>query len=591
MVWWAFNVEQDRIQWLREHPGHTAGDVAAIEDCVRRARACSYWEWHRGSRIMWFRLPEEWQPLFRDGPRLFHLGRHPKGMTRDATSESRAAEIAVRKKIFRLGFRGYSERGGVDLVQGRFSVIKLMEGEEVLDIRVVFDSKSNGYNENIWAPGFALPTWADAQNMVCKWLSMPVGEYLSLGSPSQDYTGATERIRFSDQGDIDVGEMFHNFMVHVSERHALGVRHVLTDSRPGAEEDTEFRRFARLHFGSRASPYLAYQGQIILLDICKGDRRNEMNPFHWSRIHCNLPGALDYDTSMPRVMMLRGDEELACREATFVDDIHVAGRMVNKVSLTRLACKRLKARMNHLGNQADDRKYRDVTTTPGPWIGGIMHTDTPFPMQSTTGKKWSKFRAGLHWVIQQSEDCEEISTGSMRQIAGLGVNVTEIYPEGRPYLKGFFNALESWRGWRDVDGWKLQQTMDSLRDLEARGATREECQEAYPEHVRITDELVMHVKGLLKLFGSEEPRAVPVRPTDRGKVRYHAGDASAEGYAAGTQYPDLSFEGRDGLWRKDFAAGGSNLREAQNIVNHLLLEVREGKHDGCEVWSATDNAV
>ena len=137
----------------------------------------------------------------------------------------------------------------------------------------------------------------------------------------------------------------------------------------------------------------------------------------------------------------------------------------------------------------------------------------------------------------------------------------------------------------------MEATTDNGFTAGARGATREECQEAYPEHMRITDELVMHVKGLLKLFGSEEPRVVPVRPTDRGKVRYHAGDASAEGYAAGTQYPDLSFEGRDGLWRKDFAAGGSNLREAQNIVNHLLLEVREGKHDGCEVWSATDNAV
>ena len=146
-------------------------------------------------------------------------------------------------------------------------------------------------------------------------------------------------------------------------------------------------------------------------------------------------------------MRLRSDEELACSEATYVDDIHVAGRWVNGVSLTRLACKHLKARMNHLGNQAGDRKYRDVSTTPGPWIGGIMHTDTPFPMQSTTGKKWSKFRDGLMWVIQQSECCEEIATGSLRKIAGLGVNVTEIYPEGRPYLKGFFNALESWRGW------------------------------------------------------------------------------------------------------------------------------------------------
>ena len=105
----------------------------------------------------------------------------------------------------------------------------------------------------------------------------------------------------------------------------------------------------------------------------------------------------------------------------------------------------------------------------------------------------------------------------MRQIAGLGVNVTEIYPEGRPYLKGFFNALESWRGWRDEDGWKLHKTMDSLRDLDAQGASQEECKGAYPEHVRITDELVMHVRGLLKLFGSEEPLAVPVRPTEKRK--------------------------------------------------------------------------
>ena len=151
--------------------------------------------------------------------------------------------------------------------------------------------------------------------------------------------------------------------------------------------------------------------------------------------------------------------------------------------------------------------------------------------------------------MQQSIDCEEILTGSLRRITGLGVTVTEIYPEGRPYLKGFFNALEAWRGWRDVDSWKLQQTLDSLRDLDARGATIEECKEAYPEHVGITDELVSHVRGLLQLFDSEEPRAVPVRPTNRGEVRYHVGDASAEGFAAGIQYPDLRFEGRDGLWR------------------------------------------
>ena len=107
-----------------------------------------------------------------------------------------------------------------------------------------------------------------------------------------------------------------------------------------------------------------------------------------------------------------------------------------------------------------------------------MHTDTPFPMQSTTGKKWSTLWAGLQRVIKQSKGCADISTGRMRQIAGLGVNVPEIYPEGRPHLKGFFDVLESWRGWRDEDGWKLQKTMNSLRDLDAQGASQAECQGA-----------------------------------------------------------------------------------------------------------------
>ena len=49
--------------------------------------------------------------------------------------------------------------------------------------------------------------------------------------------------------------------------------------------------------------------------------------------------------------------------------------------------------------------------------------------------------------------------------------------------------------------------------------------------------------------------------------------------------------GRDGLFLNEFARGGSNLREAQNQVNHLLDDIKAGIHDGCELWCATDNAV
>ena len=122
VIWWAYNVEMDAKQWLIDHPKHTKEDVAAIQDCIKRAKACSYWEWHRGSRIMWFRLPEEFQAFFRDGSKLFHVGPTPIGLTRNSPSESRAAEIEARKKIFKLSYQGYIETGFVDLVQGHFQL-------------------------------------------------------------------------------------------------------------------------------------------------------------------------------------------------------------------------------------------------------------------------------------------------------------------------------------------------------------------------------------------------------------------------------------------------------------------------------------
>jgi hypothetical protein len=48
---------------------------------------------------------------------------------------------------------------------------------------------------------------------------------------------------------------------------------------------------------------------------------------------------------------------------------------------------------------------------------------------------------------------------------------------------------------------------------------------------------------------------------------------------------------REGLWDFQFSEGGSNLRKAQNQVNHLLYKIRAGKYDGCELWAATDNLV
>ena len=95
-----------------------------------------------------------------------------------------------------------------------------------------------------------------------------------------------------------------------------------------------------------------------------------------------------------------------------------------------------------LGNQADDRKYCQPSTATGARKGVIILTNNPFPRKSTTGKKWAKFKQGLEKVLELENMEGRAMTLELRKIAGLGVYVTELYPSGRCFLKGFFNAIE-----------------------------------------------------------------------------------------------------------------------------------------------------
>ncbi len=80
---------------------------------------------------------------------------------------------------------------------------------------------------------------------------------------------------------------------------------------------------------------------------------------------------------------------MAAREANHVDDVHPCIRERDGSPDACRACVRLKSGMKFQGNQVEDRKYRLPTVTPGAWNGVIVHTDTPFPMMSTTKKKWT----------------------------------------------------------------------------------------------------------------------------------------------------------------------------------------------------------
>jgi len=509
------------------------------------------------------------------------------------TAPSREAELLTRVKIFKLKFNWYIEDSPAKLVIPRFIVPKLVVEDVVVDVWCVWDCKRNGHNATLWAPGFMLPTALDAEDQVIKWLDIPLGEYLECGSPIMDYTRDPSVFIKTKQGDIDVGQHFNNFRAHGCDQPSLGVRYMHTDNSPGAIERESLMGFVVYPFGNKCVPYICCQGESRILELCKGDPTDISNEFHFASCHLNLPFSVRYDPSMPRVLLLRADGELATSETTFVDDIHVAGRVKDgEFDHARDACKQLKARMNSYGNQADDRKFRQPSYWPGAWIGLIIHTNTPFPMKSCTGKTWLKFKTGLQalLVIHHSGG-RFIETATLRSLAGLGVHITEIYVYGRCYLKGFFNATEAWRGARDLNGWCISDAVTAVTNLEHEGAPKDDYARGYPISTHITEELVNHATALLKIFASDVPLMIPLRPTDSHKIRYTVGDASAEGFSIATQYPDTTISFRDGLWSEAFAEGGSNLCKAQNFGNHLLHEVLASKHDGCAVWAGTDNAV
>lgn len=94
----------------------------------------------------------------------------------------------------------------------------------------------------------------------------------------------------------------------------------------------------------------------------KGDHRDPRNPFQWHRVHLNLPTAENFDPSLPRVLRIRKDGELASDSVMFVDDGRSAGRGKKRCSETG---RRLSSGMNKLGQQDAAWKQRPASLYPG----------------------------------------------------------------------------------------------------------------------------------------------------------------------------------------------------------------------------------
>lgn len=226
--------------------------MEAIADCLTRASNSTFWDWSNGSRLFFWRWQHWWKSA-RDGELLFHLDPPPKWRGINLPAPSWHYELLLRKKEEKLVHRQYLEFGFADCYVPRFGVLKSED-----DIRLVWDATRNGVNETHWAPLFWMPTFRTLMDLIIKWLPCSVLNYI-LGNIPADPT--PEDWRVPHQSDMDVGEMFLNYLMHYSERHMFGAR-IISGEPPNEVE--HIMRFQRPLFG----------GALVLI------RRSRVTPEH-----------------------------------------------------------------------------------------------------------------------------------------------------------------------------------------------------------------------------------------------------------------------------------------------------------------------
>ena len=106
--WWASYHTGKANEWLDAEP-RTQADFEGVRDCLERLQACRYHKWPRGSRVLFYRMPQDenhvgWLEDFRDGVKCWQLPGTtlPRGRMRNIPTETRQDELLAREKILRL---------------------------------------------------------------------------------------------------------------------------------------------------------------------------------------------------------------------------------------------------------------------------------------------------------------------------------------------------------------------------------------------------------------------------------------------------------------------------------------------------------
>ena len=570
--WYRVKLVKEVLSFLKSVK-YNPRDVTVCKDAVVRCCRSNWWEWLDGSTLLYWRWPLEFQRRVRDGTPFCRKERIKSWKGKDYSSTASAEDLLlIAKKENKFIYRRYLQPApnGVAVYIPRFTVPK------DTDVRVVWDCTRTGVNDKVFCPRFFLPT---TRNLI----------------------DATYRHSYS--ADFDIGEMFHNFHLHIKDQNLFGARII----RDGVE--TAYR-WTRLTMGSKPSPYFSVQTILWGLELIIGDIADVSNPYHYCKVVLNLPGSKDYDPTLPWLMKVRYDGKIACEILIYVDDGRVVG---STYELCWEATRRATSVLNYLGIQDAARKRRFPSQTPGLWSGNLMNSEDE-PKQGVSQERWDELRGYLSYLMKLKKVEKAIPRKEFQKIIGKFCHASQKYDYIKPYLKGMYLALYKWIGNKDSDGWPVKDcdtSMDSyaysniageLEDTFLAGSLDGEGDSFFdsnfgsgssvgaPPTVSFTNLLWEDLQALDKFFSDTKTYMRRIRPDSKMGVVYGFGDASGGGFGSTyTQAGRINY--RHGIWASYISEESSNYRELRNLVESIAEECKEGKLKDVQLFLFTDNWV
>jgi len=389
-------------------------------------------------------------------------------------------------------------------------------------------------------------------------------------------------------GDIDIGKMFLNFMLHPRMQQHAGVD--LTPFFP--EELTVSRKviwehWCRCGMGFRFSPYQAVQGILFAEMFIRGDRHDQTNVLRWDRVVLNLPGSPGYSPSLSWLYKVRCDGSLASDFLIYVDDVRTRGCSAEDC---RLVSCQVASMINFLGLQDAACKRREPSLTRGAWAGSIVKLSDGFVSVAISQERWDKTKGILLWIQEQLQAGGSIAFKPLESHQGFLIYLVWTYPVINPYLKGIHLTLDSWRAWRKDDGWnmtlaEIHAALQDDPDFASMG-TGEKAPNAVTGVPRLRDDL----EALLALFAPSTPPRRSMRLSTSAVAIYQFGNASGAGFRS-SLFLNGSLYYRHGQWTTVFCDESSNFRELANLIHAIEDAHSKGLLLDSELFVFTDNSA